>query len=204
MGTLDDKTALITGGGRGIGRGISLELAKEGSDIVIADLDLENAEKTASDIEDLNRMATVVEMDVADEKSVSAGLEAALAEHDRIDILVNNAGVVGKHVGGAVDLDDWDTCYSVNQRNLDCQQRTRESLRGQWRRKNRQHRIDRGTKGFSRAATLRSLESGRHQPDAVVGFLPRPAQHQRKRGLSGPLVDKYVAGTGVNVRRGRN
>ena len=114
MGTLDDKTALITGGGRGIGRGISLELAKEGSDIVIADLDLENAEKTASDIEDMNRVATVVEMDVADEKSVSAGLEAALAEHDRIDILVNNAGVVGKHVGGAVDLDDWDTCYSVN------------------------------------------------------------------------------------------
>jgi meso-butanediol dehydrogenase / (S,S)-butanediol dehydrogenase / diacetyl reductase len=114
MGTLDGKTALVTGGGRGIGRGIVLELAKEGSDVVIADIDLENAHKTATETRTLGRKVTVIEMDVAQETSVVAGISTAIAEHGRIDILVNNAGVVGNHVGGEVDLRDWDMCYEVN------------------------------------------------------------------------------------------
>ena len=71
MGMLEEKTAIITGGGRGIGRGIGLELAKEGADIVVADLIQENARNTANEIQMLGRKATAVEMDVTDEASVA-------------------------------------------------------------------------------------------------------------------------------------
>ena len=115
MSILDGKAALVTGGGRGIGRGIVLELAKEGSDIVIADIDIENAQETATEIKNLSRKVTVIEMDVTQETSVVAGISRAIDEHGKIDILVNNAGVMGNHVSGdEVDLRDWDMCYEVN------------------------------------------------------------------------------------------
>ena len=114
MGMLEKKTAIITGGGRGIGRGIGLELAKEGADIVVADLIQENARNTANEIQTLGRKATAVEMDVTDEASVATGIKTALTEHGRIDILVNNAGVLGRHAGSEVDLQDWDMCLDVN------------------------------------------------------------------------------------------
>ncbi len=91
-----------------------LELAKAGSDIVVADIDLENAQKTATETRALDRKVTVVEMDVTQETSVTAGICTAIAEHSRVDLLVNNAGVVGNHVRSEVDLRDWDMCYQVN------------------------------------------------------------------------------------------
>ena len=115
MGILDGKSALVTGGGRGIGRGIVLELAKDGADIIIADIDTDNAEKTAAEIRNLARKATVVEMNITQETSVERALSTAIAEHGQINVLVNNAGVMGKHVRGEeVDLQDWDMCYEVN------------------------------------------------------------------------------------------
>ncbi len=115
MGMLDGRTALVTGGGRGIGRGIALELAKEGADIVIGDLDLVNAEKTSAEIRDLGVGCTVVEVDVTSEEQAATCVERAIEAKGTIDILVNNAGVVGQHVGGAsIDLADWDMCYEVN------------------------------------------------------------------------------------------
>ncbi|MCZ6636340.1 MAG: SDR family NAD(P)-dependent oxidoreductase [bacterium] len=114
MGILNQKTALITGGGRGIGRGIAFELAKEGADIVVADLNVENAQQTVDEVQTLGQKATSVKMDVTDEASVATGIETALSKHDRIDILVNNAGVVGNHTGAEVTLQDWDMCFNVN------------------------------------------------------------------------------------------
>ena len=115
MGRLDNRVAIVTGGGRGIGRGIVLELVREGAAIVIADINLENAERTAGEVRQEGGRALVVGLDVTDPASVDAGVTAAIREFGRVDILVNNAGVVGQHVGGgAITLEDWDACYAVN------------------------------------------------------------------------------------------
>jgi NAD(P)-dependent dehydrogenase (short-subunit alcohol dehydrogenase family) len=115
MGRLDGKVAMVTGGGRGIGRGISLVLAREGASIAIADVDMANAEKTAAEMREAGARAAVYRCDVTSEESAASAIAAAIGELGGIDILVNNAGVVGRHVGASqVDAADWDMCYEVN------------------------------------------------------------------------------------------
>lgn len=115
MGRLENRVAIVTGGGRGIGRGIVLELAREGAAVVIADIDLANAERTAEDVRQDSGRAFVARIDVTDPASVEDGVAAAVGEFGQVDILVNNAGVAGQHVGGgSITLEDWDVCYEVN------------------------------------------------------------------------------------------
>jgi NAD(P)-dependent dehydrogenase (short-subunit alcohol dehydrogenase family) len=114
MSRLAEKIAIVTGGGRGIGRGIVLALARSGADIAIADVDLENAERTAKEVTALGRQAFVTRLDVADAESAREAADAALSRFGKIDILVNNAGVVQDHMGDAVTVDDFDRCHQVN------------------------------------------------------------------------------------------
>ena len=114
MSHLSQKTAIVTGGGRGIGRGIVLELARAGADVVLADVDLESSERTAGEVARLGRQALVTRVDVADPRSVREGVEQALARFGKIEILVNNAGVVQDHIGTAITENDFDRCYQVN------------------------------------------------------------------------------------------
>ena len=115
MGNLDNRIAIVTGGGRGIGKGIATVLARQGATIVIADIDTENANRTAAELRATGTTVSVVSCDVTSEASAATAVEAAIAQHGRIDILVNNAGVVGNHLGGAqIALEDWDMCYEVN------------------------------------------------------------------------------------------
>jgi len=118
MGRLSQRTAIVTGGGRGIGRGIVVGLAEAGADIAIADVDLEGAERTAGEVARLGREVMVCEVDVADAQSVQRGIDQILARFGRIDILVNNAGIVQDHVGDDVTGDDFDRCYQVNLRGI--------------------------------------------------------------------------------------
>ena len=89
------KIALVTGGGRGIGRGIGLVLARKGADVVVADLNAENAEAVANEIRALGRESLSVALDVTDSDSSESGVRQALERFGRIDILVNNAGTIG-------------------------------------------------------------------------------------------------------------
>jgi meso-butanediol dehydrogenase/(S,S)-butanediol dehydrogenase/diacetyl reductase len=118
MGRLEGKVAIVTGGGRGIGRGISLVLAAEGARVIIADLDLESARATADEITDCGSSAVVVELDVTDPASCAATVGFALATFGTLDILVNNAGVLGLHGNDPITLDDWDNVYEVNLRGI--------------------------------------------------------------------------------------
>ena len=87
---LAGKRALITGSGRGLGRSHALLMAERGADIVISDVNTDNAEGTAEEIRALGREATVVVHDVTDVQGFAARLDGL-----RIDILVNNAGIQG-------------------------------------------------------------------------------------------------------------
>ncbi|MFZ4655766.1 MAG: SDR family NAD(P)-dependent oxidoreductase [Caldilineaceae bacterium] len=94
MGRLDGKVALITGSGRGIGRGIALCLATEGADIVINDLPgRSDAEATAQEIRDLGRQALVWPADISDRGAVAAMITGVVQHFGRLDITVANAAL---------------------------------------------------------------------------------------------------------------
>jgi NAD(P)-dependent dehydrogenase (short-subunit alcohol dehydrogenase family) len=91
---LTDQVAIVTGGGGGIGRGIALELASVGADVVIADIVPERCEETAARVRELGRKALPVPTDVMDADQVRALVAKADETFGRVDILVNNAGGV--------------------------------------------------------------------------------------------------------------
>ena len=64
MPALENRVALVTGGARGIGHGIVLEMAREGADIAIGDIDLTEAEKTAAEVRNVGRQCSIIELDV--------------------------------------------------------------------------------------------------------------------------------------------
>jgi NAD(P)-dependent dehydrogenase (short-subunit alcohol dehydrogenase family) len=112
-----DKIAIVTGGGRGIGRGISLVLARNGADIVVADLVADNARSVADEVRAMGRKSLALSLDVTSQVSADAMVESVMAEFGRIDILVNNAGIIGAPGWESRETpndDDWDMVYAVN------------------------------------------------------------------------------------------
>jgi len=111
---LKDKVALVTGGARGIGQAIAMTFAKEGADIVVADVNLEIAQKTASEIEGLGRIALALEMDVTNYDLVEEGINKILDKMGKVDILVNNAGITKDNLVLRMSQADWDAVINVN------------------------------------------------------------------------------------------
>ena len=115
MNRLSGKVALITGGGRGIGRAIALRFASEGAAVMLAATKREPLEATAQEVRRAGGRAATTVADVADEAVVKQMVAATLAELGRLDILVNNAGIGGPTLR-VVDMDraDWDRTLAVN------------------------------------------------------------------------------------------
>ena len=112
-----DKVAIVTGGGRGIGRGIALALARNGADVVIAEIIDENGRKTAGEVEGLGRKSLAIAADVTDQDSVEGLVREVLTHFGHIDILVNNAGIIGApgwEQRERTNEEDWDMVYEVN------------------------------------------------------------------------------------------
>lgn len=101
---LDDNTAIVTGGGSGIGAATSRALADRGADVVVADLDPEGGEQTVEAVRSNDDAgdASFVETDVSDEDAVSGMVAHAEAEHGSVDILVNNAAVASREADGPI------------------------------------------------------------------------------------------------------
>ncbi len=111
---LSNKTALITGGGRGIGREIALRMAEAGCNVAVSDLDLDTARATASDIEKLGRKSLAIKGDVSKEADVEGMFKSFLEVFPSIDILVNNAGVTRDGLLVRMKEADWDLVLNVN------------------------------------------------------------------------------------------
>jgi 3-oxoacyl-[acyl-carrier protein] reductase len=114
MNILANQIAVVTGGGRGIGRAIALKFAGEGADVVVVSRTAANAEKVAGEIRALGRQAWAFAVDVADATAVTAAAEAILAAAGRVDILVNNAGVTRDGLLMRMSDADWDTVLDTN------------------------------------------------------------------------------------------
>lgn len=111
-----ERIALITGAGskNGIGKAIALYMAKEGYDIIVADMDAEGAERVAGEIRKLGRRAISVEANVADEKSVERMVKASNEGMGKIDVLVNCAGITQPVTVLDTSLEDWNKILNVN------------------------------------------------------------------------------------------
>ena len=116
MGQLDGKVAIVTGGNRGIGKGIAKGLAAEGASLTIAARNAELLSQTADELREKGVNVLAVPTDVTDEEQIKALFEKAMAEYERLDILVNNAGAFD---GGRIDelsTEAWDKVIGVNLR----------------------------------------------------------------------------------------
>ena len=92
---IQDKVAIVTGGGSGIGRATALRLASEGASVVVADVNEDGSKETVSAIEDGGHRAAFVRTDVTNPKDVQAMIAAAEEKFGGLDILHNNAGILG-------------------------------------------------------------------------------------------------------------
>jgi enoyl-[acyl-carrier protein] reductase III len=130
--SLEGKLALVTGGGRGIGRAIALKLASQGSDIIVNFFrHRESAEQTAKDIEALGVKAETIRANVGDPAKIDEMFDMVGNKFGRLDILINNAASgVGRPVMD-VDVKAWEWTMDINARAyLLCAQRAAKLMEG--------------------------------------------------------------------------
>jgi 3-oxoacyl-[acyl-carrier protein] reductase len=113
MSTLEGHVGLVTGGAQGIGAGIARRLATEGAAVVLADLDVEQAQVTAGAIEAAGGRATVVRADVTSQESLDAAVAAAVERFGGLTLMVNNAGLNAMGLIHHVRDTDWRLAQDV-------------------------------------------------------------------------------------------
>ena len=119
---LKDKTAIVTGGGAGIGEGICFCLAREGADVVVSDIQTDAAEKVAAKVREMGRKSLVVKTDVRSPEECENLVTTTLEEMGRLDIMVCNAGVSGvpnRESKDALNIEnispeEWDFVLDIN------------------------------------------------------------------------------------------
>jgi len=111
---MSNRTALVTGGAQGIGRGIAAALAAQGFRVAIADLNIETATQTAKDLSEAGGTVIAVEVNVTDTASVAAGVRAVTRDLGPVEIVVNNAGWDDFMPFTATTEDFWDKILDLN------------------------------------------------------------------------------------------
>jgi NAD(P)-dependent dehydrogenase (short-subunit alcohol dehydrogenase family) len=111
---LDNRTSIVTGARRGIGRAIALALAKEGANVVVSDVNQEDCQKVVVEIESLGRRGLALKCNVTSRAEIEEMVKRTVAEFGKVDILVNNAGVITFKPLLELTEDDWDKTLNVN------------------------------------------------------------------------------------------
>ena len=112
---LDNKVAIVTGGGVGIGKAISLAFANEGAAVVAAARALPRLEAVADEIRSRGGRAIAIQTDVSGENQVKRMVAQTLHEYGQIDILVSNSGIAGSTINVVdIKLDDWNEVLAIN------------------------------------------------------------------------------------------
>jgi len=111
MGKLEGKVAIVTGAGRGIGKGIAMAFAKEGARLVIADINTRTCKEVAEEIRQIGQEASGIVCNVGDEEQVKRMVKETVTSFGSVDILVNNAqGFVQRVPVEEVEDEHWDKC----------------------------------------------------------------------------------------------
>lgn len=118
MFNLEGRVALVTGGGHGIGRHLSLGLAEAGADVIVVGRKLERLHEVAELIEAMGRRSWVLQADLSDTDAIDALVDTAIERVERLDILVNNAGMVWAAPTLEYPLGGWDKVFDLNVRGL--------------------------------------------------------------------------------------
>jgi NAD(P)-dependent dehydrogenase (short-subunit alcohol dehydrogenase family) len=116
-GVLKDKVAVITGGGRGLGKEFALRYAQEGAKLFLPDIGLEQAQETVKEIKAKGGNAAAMHCDISDEKATQKMAEEAVKQFGKIDILINNAAIwAGLNITpwDAWTVADWEKIFKVN------------------------------------------------------------------------------------------
>lgn len=109
-----DKVAIITGGGRGIGEATAKKFAKEGAKVVIADINVEDIERTVSEIQAMGGETIGLTVDVTNPESVNKMIASTVEKYGKLDVLVNNAGITMDATLLKMTEDQWDKVIDVN------------------------------------------------------------------------------------------
>ncbi len=111
---LNERIAIVTGAGRGIGKSIALTLAREGAKVMINDIDIKTAKEVTKEIKNMGRNSLAFQVDVSNSKEVNRMVEFIQQEFGRIDILVNNAAIIKRGTIDDLSEEDWDRVIEVN------------------------------------------------------------------------------------------
>ena len=114
---LEDKVAVITGAGRGLGRAFALRFAEEGAKLLLPDISLERAEGTVKEIRAKGGEAVAMETDISDENATKKMAEKVMQQYGKVDILLNNAAIwygINVTPWDTWTVEEWDRIFAVN------------------------------------------------------------------------------------------
>lgn len=115
---MENKTAIVTGAGVGIGKGIAITLAKEGYNVVVSDINQENCQKTAEEVAAIGVKSLAIKCDVSSSTEVEQLFSQTVKEFSTVDVLVNNAGIYPFVPFEKMQESDWDKVMDVNLKSI--------------------------------------------------------------------------------------